>query len=1281
LHSKYISLCGLSFVSCLVRRRKGAIRTALRLIVVLIISTFACKTAQAASPVVSFQQNQDGVTFTLQTGVLQLDVNNGMVRVRYSVLSPLPAKSSLIVNGSWPAQTSFTVTNSSSAVTLTTSSLNVIVEKSTSAITFQDLQGNTLLAENPNSNRSMTPATVFGLSTYTLQTVFDSPSTEALYGLGNFQDGTVNRKGQNETMDQRNIGGTGAEIGLPMLLSTRGYGLLWDTYAKSSFFGGNGSDTPASEFRFQIEAGNMIDYYFIYGPSFDDIIASYRTLTGRAPLFPKWAYGLFQSYNRYASQSELTNVVNTYRADKIPLDVIVQDWHYWDPAPWGSHVMDPTRYPNPAQMLSTFHSQNIHGMISVWAYFQAGSSNYTQLVNNNSLYTSQGHYYDAYSATGRRLYWQQIQNDLFNNYGWDAWWLDSDEWDTGFPECCFDRHNVETGLGSGSLFYNAYPLMHTTGIYTGQRADTSAKRVFILSRSSYPGQQRNAAASWSGDTNSDWSTFARQIPAGLDFSVAGIPYWTTDIGGYEGTAWSSASENELFTRWFQYGAFCPIFRIHGQGHKELYGSQWSASTKANLLLIDTLRYRLMPYIYSLAAMATNQGYTLMRPLVMDYRSDANVHDIADQFMFGPAILVNPVTQQGATSRSVYLPGGEWVDFWTGDSLPGGQTIVASAPLSEMPLYVKAGSIVPMGPNIQYATQSADPLEIRVYRGANGSFTLYEDEGDNYDYEQGTSASIPMSYDDATGVLTIGSRTGSFPGMLNSRTVNVVFVQPGYGTGASVTSSPQTATYSGSPITFAFAPHQSSAPFGGTPAAIPGTVQAENYDTGGQGVAFNVATVNGTANSYRPDGVDLEVTSDVGGGDDLGWNYAGQWFNYTVNVSTAGVYTVTFRVASIGAINSALHIANSAGTNLTGEVNIPSTGGFGTWVNVTATLSLPAGRQILTLVDDNGSGNYNLNYMTFAGLSEAPYGGTPAAIPGTVQAENYDVGGQGVGYSVNSVNGTANSYRSDGVDIETTSDTGGGFNLGWTGAGQWFRYTVNVASARTYTVSFRVAAPTAVSDAFHISNSSGANLSGSISIPATGGWQTWSTVTARITLPAGTQTLTLNEDNGGWNINYTTFAGMAEGPFGGMPAAIPGAVQAENYDVGGQGIAYSVNSVNGTANTYRSDGVDLETTSDTGGGFNLGWTGAGQWFRYTVNVASPRTYTVSFRVAAPAAVTNAFHISNSSGANLSGSISIPATGGWQTWSTVTTTVTLPAGQQVLTLNQDNGGWNINYMSYQ
>jgi glucan endo-1,3-alpha-glucosidase len=575
------------------------------------------------------------------------------------------------------------------------------------------------------------------------------------------------------------------------------------------------------------------------------------------------------------------------------------------------------------------------------------------------------------------------------------------------------------------------------------------------------------------------------------------------------------------------------------------------------------------------------------------------------------------------------------------------------------------------------------------------------------------------------------------------------------------------------------------PYGGTPVSIPGTVMAENYDTGGQGVAYNVTSTNGSDNAYRSDGVDLETATSPATGNDLGWTAAGQWFRYTVNVATAGSYTVSFLVASPAAVADAFHLSNSSGTNLSGSVAVPATGGYQTWVTVTATVTLPAGTQTLTVNED--AAGWNIDSLKFASSTSAcggggivAYGGTPAAVPGTVMAENYDTCGQGVSYNVTSTNGSANSYRSDGVDLEAATAPATGNDLGWTAAGQWFKYTVNVSTAGTYTVSILVASPTAVADAFHLSNSSGTNLSGSVAVPATGGYQTWVTVTTTVTLPAGIQTLTVNQDAGGWNIDSLKFAssgggscttapsaptglaasgttssgttlnwtadtapancsissytvlkngasigtatgtsfavsGLAastnysftveatdaagtsaassavsvttsassggEGPYPGpAAAAIPGTVMNENYDTGGQGVAYNVTSTNGTANTYRSQGVDLEAATAPATGNDLGWSAAGQWFRYTVNVSTAGSYTVSFLVASPTAVADAFHLSNSSGTNLSGSVAVSATGGYQTWVTVKANVTLPAGTQALTLSEDAAGWNIDSMAF-
>ena len=468
------------------------------------------------------------------------------------------------------------------------------------------------------------------------------------------------------------------------------------------------------------------------------------------------------------------------------------------------------------------------------------------------------------------------------------------------------------------------------------------------------------------------------------------------------------------------------------------------------------------------------------------------------------------------------------------------------------------------------------------------------------------------------------------------------------------------------------PSTPTGPLGGTPRPLPGTVEAEGYDLGGQGVGYSVTAVNGSGGyGYRNDAVDLLSTGDSSGSYDLGWTGAGQWQKYTVNAAYAGVYLISFRVAAPSAVTDAFHLENSGGTNLTGNVNLPGSGGYSTVGAVSVTL--PAGVQTLTLVQDHGG--WNLNYIVF-GATENPYAGTAAPIPGTVQAENYDYGGQGLAYNLNSPY-LAGNYRVDGADIETTGDTGGGYDLGWTSGGQWLRYTVNVATAGAYTVAFRVAGQNAVNGAFHLTNAAGTNLSGNVNLPGTGGWQIWGTVTATVILPAGTQTLTLAQDNGGWNLNHLTFT-STNGPYQGTATAIPGTLQAENYDTGGPGLAYNVASVNGGG--YRTDSADLEVCGDTGGGYDLGWTAAGQWQRYTVNVAAPGTYSVGLRVSAAQAVTDAFHLANAGGTNLSGNVNLPATGGAQTFTTITTSVYLPAGQQVLTLAQDNPGWAINYLTF-
>jgi alpha-D-xyloside xylohydrolase len=722
-----------------------------------------------------------------------------ILRVQYTTGTTFPTKTSMSVSATW-GKTPFCVAEAQGVVTITTTRLKAKVSTGTGLVTFVDLADKTILAEDGKTLASVNVSDVG--ATHRPETTFSSPSDEALFGLGQHQENVGNRKGTRQHIENSNT-----QINVPLLVSNKGYGLFWDNYSKSDFDGTVSSNT---KYRYTSETGDQVDYYFFYGPSIDGVIAGYRTATGAAPLFPKWAYGLFHSKDKYGSQRELLAVKDGYRNNNIPIDCIVQDWDYWTPYAWGSHFMDEGRYPSPATLISDMHKANVHTMISIWPVYDSKGSgkageldNFSALNGIGAMLPSGGshHFYDVFDPEARRLVFQQIQDRLLGKYGWDGIWADNTE-PQAYPDP-LNMHAADTKAGKGGSVINAYPLGHAKALYEGWRsAGPKDKRVYVLTRSAFSGQQRYATTCWSGDINSDFPTFTKQIPAGLHFGLAGMPYWTTDIGGYWGhnIDWSSSGNQELFTRWFQYGAFCPTFRIHGGGSRELYGNQWNATTKANLLKIDKLRYRLMPYVYSLAGKVTNEGYTMMRHLVFDYPQDSKVFGVKDQFLFGPALLVNPVTSAGATSRSVYLPAGKWFDFWTGATENGGNTLSASAPLSLIPLYVKAGSIVPMGPEIQYATESIDPLEIRVYKGQDGAFTLYDDEGDGYGYESGKSAQITFTWSESAQKLTIGARKGSYPGMPQSRTFNVVWVGPSHGTGVEVTAAAdKKVTYDGSEV--------------------------------------------------------------------------------------------------------------------------------------------------------------------------------------------------------------------------------------------------------------------------------------------------------------------------------------------------------------------------------------------------------------------------------------------------------------------------------------------------
>jgi alpha-D-xyloside xylohydrolase len=747
------------------------------------ICFFAVSAAHAQwspmNPVQKVQQEADGVLFSMQRGSLKVQVcSESIIHVLYSPTMTFPKRVDLVVvKEGWPGA-KWTMQSTDDVVTLTTTLLKITVARQDGAITYADTSGAALLQEQ---TRRMTPQKVNGEDTYRAESFVNMyGSHEGLYGLGQHQAGVWNYRGESVDISQDN-----SNIAVPLMVSSKGYGIFWNNTSRSRF-----NNRFANYLYISSEVADVTDYYFLYGPDFDKIVAGYRDLTGQVPMFGKWAYGFWQCKNRYKSQDEILAVARKYRELHIPVDNIVQDWFWWTRK--GEFVFN-QNYPDPKAMVDQLHNENFHLMISIWPFFEPGSKNYDYMDSKGwfvdkfkfgkpPYHTSGMAVYDATSPEARKYYWELVNQGLFS-IGADAWWMDTTEPETeGQEENILLNHKL--AAGSGNRYLNAYPLLDTQGVYQGQRGASDKKRVFILSRSAFAGSQRNGVTAWSGDINSDWFSFRRQIPAGLNFSLSGIPYWTTDIGGFVLGSPADPAFRELFVRWFQYATFNPILRVHGTRNPD-ENELWSYGPDAQKILVnfDRLRYRMLPYIYSLAWKTTREGYTPMRPLVMDFRSDARAQDIGDQFMFGPAFLVNPVTEPAATTRQVYVPEAKWYDFWTGSQVEGGRMINATTTLDHLPLYVRAGSILPLGPEEEWSTEkAADPIELRIYRGADGDFLLYEDENDNYDYEKGTYATIPLHWDDAAHTLTIGDRSGEFPGMLQNRSFHVVFVRENHGVG-------------------------------------------------------------------------------------------------------------------------------------------------------------------------------------------------------------------------------------------------------------------------------------------------------------------------------------------------------------------------------------------------------------------------------------------------------------------------------------------------------------------
>lgn len=551
------------------------------------------------------------------------------------------------------------------------------------------------------------------------------------------------------------------------------------------------------------EMGDQIDYYFIKGSSMDEVMKGYRTLTGKAQVMPKWAMGFWQSRERYKTQDELLDALKEFRKRNIPIDNIVLDWSYWPEDAWGSHEFDAARFPDPKAMVAEVHNLNAKIMISVWPKFYATTEHYKEFDEKGWMYQRAtndsirdwigkgyiGSFYDAYSKGARDLFWNQMKEHLYP-HGFDAWWMDASEPDILSNASIEYRKELmnPTAMGPSTKYFNTYALMNAMAIYNGQREVDNDKRVFLLTRSGFSGLQKYGAVTWSGDIGTCWEDFKAQIPAGLNHSMSGNPYWTMDIGGFcvqkrferakEGTP-DMEEWRELNTRWTQFGAFVPLFRSHGQyPFREVYNiAPETHKAYQTIVYYNKLRYRLMPYIYSLTGAVYFNDYTIMRPMVMDFGYDTKVYDLGDQYMFGPSLLAAPVYEYQARAREVYLPKKTaWYDFYQGTYHEGGKSITANAPYERMPLFVKAGSIIPMGEEIQYTSEKPDmAVTLYVYGGEDAKFTLYEDEGTNYDYEKGKYTNIPIMYNEKTKELTIGERLGEFNEMTKERVFKVVLI--------------------------------------------------------------------------------------------------------------------------------------------------------------------------------------------------------------------------------------------------------------------------------------------------------------------------------------------------------------------------------------------------------------------------------------------------------------------------------------------------------------------------
>lgn len=777
----------------------------------------------------SVQHTTQGITYTTQEIDVKVEFYSPTIVRIYKTPIKKPYKKESLVIIKTPETTSVTFGEKGKNVTLSSNVIQVEVNPETGGIRFSDKEGKLLLTDKDYGTQ-FTPFDDAGVPSYNVRQAFLLDKDEVIYGLGQQQTGKVNQRNQKLFLRNQNM-----SICIPFIHSIKGYALYWDNYSPTTFV-----DNP-QEMSFDSEVGDCADYYFIYGGNADKVIANVRELTGQAPLYPLWALGFWQCRERYKSPDELCEVVDKYRKLKVPLDGIIQDWQYWGcDSNWNAMKFQNPRYINkmgdkeymkylpngedksarygtpriktPKEMIDYVHKQNAHIMISVWASFGPWTEMYQKMDSLKALLqfdtwpnNAGVRPYDPYNPVARDLYWSEMKKNIFD-LGMDGWWLDSTEPD--HMNLKDQDFNTLTYLGTFRRVHNAFPLMSNKGVYEHQRATTSDKRVFLLTRSSFLGQQRYASHSWSGDVVSTWEVMRKQLAAGLNYSLCGIPYWNTDLGGFFAWKYNNNVNNiayhELHVRWYQWGVFQPIMRSHNSSPVavEIYQFGQKGDWAYDALEKYThLRYRLLPYLYSTSWEVTSKAGSFIRPLMMDFPKDPKVLDMDTEYMFGHNFLVRPVTDSLYTwqdknqngylkdlkkigNTEVYLPkGANWTDFWTGQTLEGGQTIQREVPIDIMPIYVRAGSILPWGPAVQYSTEKKwDNLTIRIYPGTDAEFTLYEDEFDNYNYEKGAYTTILMKWDDKERTLTINERKGNYKGMLKNRKFNIILVEPGKGCG-------------------------------------------------------------------------------------------------------------------------------------------------------------------------------------------------------------------------------------------------------------------------------------------------------------------------------------------------------------------------------------------------------------------------------------------------------------------------------------------------------------------